>query len=79
MMTTLEDFHDDLIQTTLSIADSRGLLNSQAFFEYVCEELSSTGELSVNYSEADIRILKGRNPVEAYGYDLMMKEEFSRF
>lgn len=69
MMTTLEDFHDDLIQTTLSIADSRGLLNSQAFFEYVCEELSSTGELSVNYSEADIRILKGRNPVEAYGYD----------
>lgn len=68
-MGNLKEFHKDFIQTTLSIADSRGLLNPQAFFENVCEDLVSTGELSVNYTEADIKNLNGRKPIEAYGFD----------
>ncbi|WP_454861678.1 AIPR family protein [Peribacillus frigoritolerans] len=68
-MVTLQEFHTDFLQTTLSVAESRGLMNAQSFFELVCEELVATGELSINYTEADIRILSGRSPMEAYGFD----------
>ncbi|MDN7227869.1 AIPR family protein [Planococcus sp. N064] len=68
-MVTLQEFHTDFLQTTLTVAESRGLLNAQSFFELVCEELVATGELSINYTEADLRILVGRNPMEAYGFD----------
>lgn len=68
-MVSLQEFHVDFLQTTLSVADSRGLLNAQSFFELVCEELVATGELSINYTEADLRILSGKSPMEAYGFD----------
>lgn len=68
-MTTINEFHTDFLQTILSIADSRGMMNGQAFFEMVCEDLLSNGELTNNYTEADIRNLNGRSPIEAYGYD----------
>lgn len=68
-MVTLQEFHTDFLQTMFSVADSRGLLNAQSFFELVCEELVAIGELSINYTEADLRILSGRYPMEAYGFD----------
>ncbi|RUL53947.1 AIPR family protein [Lysinibacillus antri] len=68
-MATIEEFHIDFLQTILSEADSRGLFNSQSFYEIVCEELVSTGELTVNYTEADYLKIGGRSPMEACGYD----------
>lgn len=68
-MITIEEFHQDFLQTIFSEADTRGLLISQAFFENVCEELVATGELSVNYTEADYLKSGGRLPMEACGYD----------
>lgn len=68
-MINLEDFYKDFIQTILSDADSRGLFNQVAFFENVCEELVSIGELTVNYTEADCEITLGRKTLEACGYD----------
>jgi hypothetical protein len=44
-MVSLEEFHQDFLQSILSDADSRGLMKPQAFFENVCEELISTGDL----------------------------------
>jgi hypothetical protein len=41
-MVSLEEFHQDFLQSILSDADSRGLMKPQAFFENVCEELIST-------------------------------------
>lgn len=66
---SLQEFHTDFLQTTLSVADSRGLLNAQSFFELICEELVAIGELSINYTDADLRIITGRYPMEAYGFD----------
>ena len=45
-----EEFHRDLIQSVLADAESRGLMNAQCFFETVCEELTSLGELTNNYT-----------------------------
>lgn len=68
-MINIEDFYQDFIQTILSDANSRGLFNQVAFFENVCEELVATGELTVNYTEADCNITIGRQVLEACGYD----------
>lgn len=68
-MVTIDEFHQDFIQTVLSDASSRGLFNAQAFYETVCEELVATGEISVNYTEADHKNLRGKMPTEACGYD----------
>jgi hypothetical protein len=64
-MATIEDFHQDFLQSILSDAESRGLLKAQSFFEIVCEDLVSVGDLTNNYSPAEY-IKKG---IEAYGYD----------
>lgn len=69
-MVTIEAFHQDFIQTVLSDAESRGLFNAQAFYETVCEDLVATGELTVNYTEADHIMRSGKKIIsEASGYD----------
>lgn len=64
-MITLEEFHQYFTQSILSDAESRTLLRPQAFFEIVCEDLVSIGDLTKNYTYADY-IKKG---TEAFGYD----------
>ncbi len=64
-MISLEEFHQDFLQSILSDAESRGLEKPKAFFENICEELISTGDLTNNYTEAEF-IKKG---IEVYGYD----------
>lgn len=64
-MITLEGFHQDFLQSVLTDAESRGLMKSQAFFENVCEELISTGDLSNNYTFAEYI----KTGMEVYGYD----------
>ncbi len=64
-MITLEEFHEDFLQSIFSDAESRGLLKAQAFFENVCEELVSIGDLSTNYTVADYN----KKGLEVYGYD----------
>ncbi|RZJ81532.1 MAG: abortive phage infection protein [Flavobacterium sp.] len=64
-MATIEEFHQDFLQSILSDADSRGLLKAQSFFEIVCEDLVSVGDLTNNYTSAEY-IKKG---LEVYGYD----------
>ncbi|WPU92490.1 AIPR family protein [Mucilaginibacter sabulilitoris] len=64
-MASIEEFHEDFLQSILSDAESRALLKAQSFFEIVCEDLVSVGDLTNNYSPAEY-IKKG---IEAYGYD----------
>ncbi|MDD1515787.1 AIPR family protein [Priestia megaterium] len=64
-MISLEEFHQDFLQSIISDADSRGLMRPQAFFENICEELVSTGDLTTNYTAAEYI----KNGVEVYGYD----------
>jgi hypothetical protein len=64
-MASLEEFHDDFIQSVLTDAESRGLMTAQSFFEIVCEDLVSVGDLTSGYSPAEY-IKRG---LEAYGYD----------
>ena len=64
-MASIEDFHQDFLQSILSDAESRGLLKAQSFFEIVCEDLVSVGDLTRNYFPAEY-IKRG---IEAYGYD----------
>jgi hypothetical protein len=65
-MISLEDFHQDFLQSILSDTESRGLMKPQAFFENVCEELVSSGDLTTNYTAAEY-VKKG---IEVHGYDL---------
>ncbi|WP_048746387.1 AIPR family protein [Paenibacillus sp. P22] len=64
-MITLKEFHQDFLQSILSDSESRGLLKSQSFFENVCEELVSSGDLSVNYTAAEYN----KTGIEIHGYD----------
>lgn len=64
-MINLEEFHQDFLQSILSDAESRGLMTPQVFFESVCEELLSTGDLTNNYTSADY-LKKG---LEVHGFD----------
>lgn len=64
-MVSLEDFHLDYLQTVLSDSESRGLMTPQAFFENVCEDLVSIGDLTTNYSVAEYT----KRGLEVYGYD----------
>lgn len=64
-MISLEEFHQDFLQSILADAECRGLMKSQAFFENVCEELISMGDLTNNYIYADYI----KSGIEVYGYD----------
>ena len=64
-MVSLEDFHRDFLQSILYDADSRGLMKPQSFFENVCEDLTSTGDLTKNYTNADY----SKKGIEIHGFD----------
>jgi hypothetical protein len=64
-MVSLHEFHEDFLQSILSDAESRGLMKPQAFFENVCEELLSIGDLTKNYTVAEYT----KRGVEVHGYD----------
>ncbi len=64
-MISLEEFHEDFLQSVLSDSQSRGLMKPQAFFEHVCEDLISTGDLTKNYAAAEYL----KTGLEIYGYD----------
>jgi hypothetical protein len=64
-MISLEEFHQDFLQSILSDAESRGIMKPQSFFEIVCEDLISVGDLTSGYTQAEY-IKKG---MEIYGYD----------
>ncbi|KZS47067.1 abortive phage infection protein [Paenibacillus glucanolyticus] len=64
-MITLQEFHQDFLQSVLSDADSRGLMKPQAFFENICEELVRTGDLTNNYTAAEYI----KTGIEVHGYD----------
>ncbi|MDY0194951.1 MAG: AIPR family protein [Sulfurovaceae bacterium] len=64
-MISLEEFHQDFLQSILSDAESRGLMRSKSFFENVCEELLTTGDLTNNYTEAEYK----KTGIEVHGYD----------
>lgn len=64
-MVSLEEFHQNLVQTILSDTQSRGLTKSKSFFENVCKELVEIAELTRNYIEAEYT----KRGMEVYGYD----------
>ncbi|MEK5377288.1 AIPR family protein [Paenibacillus sp. FSL P2-0173] len=64
-MISLEEFHQDFLQSILADAESRGLMRSQAFFENTCEALVSIGELTSDYTAADY----SKTGTEVHGYD----------
>ncbi|MCH8034841.1 MAG: AIPR family protein [Bacteroidetes bacterium] len=64
-MISLEEFHEDFLQSILSDAESRGLMKPQSFFENVCEELTNIGDLTKNYTVAEYT----KRGLEVYGYD----------
>lgn len=64
-MISLEEFHQDYLQSILADAESRGLMRSQAFFENTCEALVSIGDLTSDYSAADYY----KTGIEVHGYD----------
>lgn len=64
-MVTLEEFHQDFLQSIFSDSESRGLMKAQSFFELVCEDLMHVGDLSNNYEMAEFI----KTGCEVYGYD----------
>jgi len=64
-MISLEEFHEDFLQSIFSDAESRGLMKPQSFFENVCEELTNSGDLTKNYTVAEYT----KRGLEIYGYD----------
>ncbi len=64
-MISIEEFHEDFLQSILSDAESRGLMKPQSFFENVCEELTNSGDLTKNYTVAEYT----KRGLEIYGYD----------
>lgn len=64
-MVSLEEFHQNLVQTILSDTQSRGLTKSKSFFENVCKELVEIAELTRNYTEAEYT----KRGMKVYGYD----------
>ncbi len=66
-MIGLKEFHQDFIQSVLADSENRGLLKSQAFFENVCDELVSSGDLTVNHTAAEY--IKQGIEVQGFDYD----------
>lgn len=64
-MATIKDFHQDFIQSILSDAESRGLMTPQSFFEKVCDDLISVGDLTNDYTQAEYT----KKGMEVHGFD----------
>jgi hypothetical protein len=71
IMISLTEFHQDFLQSILSDSESRGLMKPQAFFENICEDLVSSGDLTINYTAAEYI----KNGMEVYGYDFDEERE----
>lgn len=64
-MSDLAEFHEDFLQSVLADSESRGLLKAQSFFEMVCEDLITAGDLTRNYAPADY----SKKGMEVSGFD----------
>ncbi|HVS91375.1 MAG TPA: AIPR family protein [Mucilaginibacter sp.] len=64
-MATIQEFHEDFLQSILADSESRGLLKAQSFFERVCEDLITAGDLTDNYTQADY----SKKGLEVSGFD----------
>lgn len=64
-MISLEEFHQNLLQSILTDTQSRGLTHSKSFFENICESLVEIAELTRNYTQAQYT----KRGMEIYGYD----------
>lgn len=64
-MVNLEEFHQYFTNSVLSESESRGLMKAQAFFETVCEDLLTVGDLTNNYTCGEY----SKKGIEVYGYD----------
>lgn len=64
-MFTIQDFHQDFLQSILSDTESRGLLKPQSFFELFCQDLVEVGDLTKDYAAASYN----KTGVEVYGFD----------
>lgn len=64
-MIDINTFYDDFKQSILLDTESRGLLRHDAFFENICEELLSIGELGINYTLSQYT----KRGLEIGGYD----------
>lgn len=64
-MISLEEFHQNLLQSILTDTQSRGLTHSKSFFENICENLVEIAELTRNYTQAQYT----KRGMEIYGYD----------
>jgi hypothetical protein len=64
-MNNIDEFYEYFIQTILSDAESRGMLRQTVFFEKVCEDLVSIGDLTKNYAAANYQKIG----IEVSGHD----------
>lgn len=64
-MNSIDEFHEYFVQNILSESESRGMLRQTVFFEKVCEDLVSIGDLTNNYTAANYQ----KTGVEIGGYD----------
>lgn len=62
---SLEDFHQDFIQTVYAEAESRSLLRAVAFYEIFSERLNDFGDLTEYYNIAEYN----KNQIKICGYD----------
>jgi hypothetical protein len=64
---SLEEFHQDFLQTILSDSQSREISKAESFFEKVCEQLISSADLTKNYANANY--YKKGIRVDGFDYD----------
>lgn len=64
-MATLSEFHQDFLQSILSNAEASGIMKPQSFFELVCDDLVSVGDLTNDYTQAEYT----KRGMEVHGYD----------
>lgn len=64
-MNDINEFYEYFTQSILSDSESRGMLHHAVFFEKVCEDLVSIGDLTNNYTDANYQ----KTGIEVSGYD----------
>lgn len=64
-MSNIDEFYEHFIQSILSESESRGMLRQTVFFEKICEDLVSIGDLTNNYTAANYQ----KTGIEVSGYD----------
>jgi len=64
-MASLQEFHQYFLQSVLSNAEGSGIMKPQSFFELVCDDLVSVGDLTNDYTQAEYT----KRGMEIHGYD----------